>query len=196
MGGSRAEVLLLLLTGIVLLLMVAIIGLFLRMNQLQREVLAVLEPLRPAQPPAGLSPGTQAPAFTLPDLSGRSVSLEALAGQRVLLAFASPHCPACREMYPHLRAFAEEHPDQSLTKEVNDEREVADAGSLRDAGGGSGAGGVLAGDGAAGGGGLWDSTPADGMPLRCLQLLPPRGWMVSCIFADCRSLLWLRGLLL
>jgi len=137
MGGSRAEVLLLLLTGIVLLLMVAIIGLFLRMNQLQREVLAALEPLRPAQPPAGLSPGTQAPAFTLPDLSGRSISLEALAGRKVLLAFASPRCPACREMYPHLRAFAEEHPDQSLT---NDEREVADAGSLRDAGGGGGAG--------------------------------------------------------
>jgi len=121
MGGSRTEVLLLLLTGIVLLLMVAIIGLFLRMNQLQREVLAALEPLRPAQPPAGLSPGTQAPAFTLPDLSGQSVSLEALAGRRVLLAFASPRCPACRE--------------------VNDEREMADAGSLRDAGGGGGAGG-------------------------------------------------------
>jgi methylamine dehydrogenase accessory protein MauD len=114
MGGSRTEVLLLLLTGIVLLLMVAIIGLFLRMNQLQREVLAVLEPLRPAQPPAGLSPGTQAPAFTLPDLSGRSVSLEALAGRRVLLAFASPRCPACREMYPHLRAFAEAHPDVAV----------------------------------------------------------------------------------
>jgi hypothetical protein len=29
---------------------------------------------------------------------------------------------------------------KSLTKEVNDEREVADAGSLRDAGGGGGAG--------------------------------------------------------
>jgi len=114
MGGSRTEVLLLLLTGIVLLLMVAIIGLFLRMNQLQREVLAALEPLRPAQPPAGLSPGTQAPAFTLPDLSGRSVSLEALAGRRVLLAFASPHCPACREMYPHLRAFAEAHPEVAV----------------------------------------------------------------------------------
>jgi len=114
MGGSRTEVLLLLLTGIVLFLMVAIIGLFLRMNQLQREVLAALEPLRPAQPPAGLSPGTQAPAFTLPDLSGRSVSLEALAGRRVLLAFASPHCPACREMYPHLRAFAEEHPEVAV----------------------------------------------------------------------------------
>ena len=114
MGGSRTEVLLLLLTGIVLLLMVAIIGLFLRMNQLQREVLAALESLRPAPQPAGLSPGTQAPLFTFPDLSGRSVSLEALAGRKVLLAFASPHCPACREMYPHLRVFAAAHPEVAV----------------------------------------------------------------------------------
>ena len=94
MGGSRTEGLLLLLTGIVLLLMVAILGLFLRMNQLQREMLAALESLRQAQHLSGLSPGTEAPAFTLPDLSGRSVSLETLAGRKVLLAFASPHCPA------------------------------------------------------------------------------------------------------
>ena len=151
MGGSRTEVLLLLLTGIVLLLMVAIIGLFLRVNQLQREVLAALESLRPAPHLSGLSPGTEAPAFTLPDLSGRSVSLEVLTGRRVLLAFASPRCLACREMYPGIR-FCKNW------EEVNDEREMADAGSPRDAGGGGGAGGGLAGDGAAGGGGPWDPT--------------------------------------
>ncbi len=110
MGGSRTEVLLLLLTGIVLLLMVAIIGLFLRMNQLQREVLVALEPLRRGDRPEGLPVGSRAPSFSLPDLSGRLVSLEDFAGQRLLLVFASPQCPACREMYPHLRAFAEAHP--------------------------------------------------------------------------------------
>ncbi len=51
------------------------------MEQLQREVLAALEPLRQAQSPSGLSPGMRAPAFTLPDLSGQSVSLEAFAGR-------------------------------------------------------------------------------------------------------------------
>ncbi len=52
MGGSRTEVLLLLLVGIVLLLMVALIGLFLRMEQLQREVLAALARCaRPRNPP-------------------------------------------------------------------------------------------------------------------------------------------------
>jgi uncharacterized membrane protein YcfT len=52
MGGSRAEVLLLLLIGIVLLLMVAIIGLFLRMNQLQRKCWPRWNPCaRPSLPP-------------------------------------------------------------------------------------------------------------------------------------------------
>lgn len=114
MSRSRTETLLLLLTGIVLLLMVAIVGLFLRMEQLQREVLAALAPLRPAHSPSGLPSGTKAPAFTLPDLSGQMVSLEALAGQEVLLVFASPHCPACREMYPHLGAFARKHPEVAV----------------------------------------------------------------------------------
>ncbi len=114
MGGSRTEVLLLLLVGIVLLLMVALIGLFLRMEQLQREVLAALAPLRQAPQPSGLPPGTKAPPFTLPDLSGQPVSLDALAGREVLLVFASPRCPACREMYPHLRAFAQKHPEMAV----------------------------------------------------------------------------------
>ncbi|MGC8947585.1 MAG: TlpA family protein disulfide reductase [Anaerolineae bacterium] len=108
------EVLLLLLTGIVLLLMVALIGLFLRMEQLQREVLAALAPLRQAREPSGLPPGMKAPAFALPDLSGQSVSLDALAGQGVLLVFASPRCPACREMYPHLGTFARKHPEVAV----------------------------------------------------------------------------------
>ncbi len=87
MGRSRTEVLLPLLVGIVLLLlMVALIGL-LRMEQLQREVLA---PLRPDQRPSGLPPGTKAPSFALPDLSGQPVSLDALAGREVRLVFASP----------------------------------------------------------------------------------------------------------
>ncbi len=114
MGESRTEVLLLLLTGIVLLLMVAIIGLFLRMNQLQREVLAALKPLRRVERPEGLPVGTRAPSFSLPDLSGRSVSLEDFAARRLLLVFGSPQCPACQEMYPHLRAFAEGHPEVAV----------------------------------------------------------------------------------
>ncbi|MBC8249560.1 MAG: hypothetical protein H8E90_07765 [Anaerolineales bacterium] len=44
MAQPRTETLLLMLMGIVILLMLANVGLFLRMNQLQREVLAALKP--------------------------------------------------------------------------------------------------------------------------------------------------------
>ena len=110
---DHVETLLLMLMGIVILLMVAIIGLFIRMNQLQREVLAALAPLRAGvmQQEMGLEVGAQAPDFTLPDATGQMVSLEDFAGQRVLLAFSSTHCRACMEMYPHLRAFSESQPD-------------------------------------------------------------------------------------
>jgi methylamine dehydrogenase accessory protein MauD len=99
--------------GIVILLMIAIIGLFIRMNQLQSQVLAALAPLRieVAGQEMGLEIGTEAPDFTLPDTAGRMVSLDDFAGRRVLLAFSSPRCPACREMYPHLKAFSEDRED-------------------------------------------------------------------------------------
>lgn len=94
------------LMGVVILLMVGIVGLFLRMNQLQREVLAALEPLQTMQRPQGLEIGTEAPAFTLPDTAGQKVSLSDFAGQRVLLAFSSVRCSHCTAMYPRDRMIA------------------------------------------------------------------------------------------
>jgi methylamine dehydrogenase accessory protein MauD len=113
MTQLRTENLLLMLMAIVILLMVAIIGLFLRMNQLQQEVLGALVSFQASVPEQkmGLEVGAQAPDFTLSDTTGQMVSLEDFAGQRVLLAFSSTHCPACTEMYPHLRAFSESGED-------------------------------------------------------------------------------------
>ena len=114
MAESKTDVLILMLMGIVILLMVTIVGLFLRMNQLQREVLAAVVPLRVEairRDSRGLEVGMQAPDFTLPDAAGQMVSLDDFAGQRVLLAFSSTDCRACTEMYPHLTAFSENRPD-------------------------------------------------------------------------------------
>ena len=110
---TRLEVLLLLLMGIVILLMVAIIGLFIRMNQLQSQVLAAMGSFQAGAigQEMGLEIGTQAPSFTLPNTAGQMVSLDDFAGQWVLLVFSSTHCQACTEMYPHLRAFSESRPD-------------------------------------------------------------------------------------
>lgn len=57
----------------------------------------------------GLQPGTVAPAFALPDLDGRTVSLEAYRGRRVLLVFSDPECGPCEELAPLLARFEREH---------------------------------------------------------------------------------------
>jgi methylamine dehydrogenase accessory protein MauD len=111
MSTDKTDTLLLLLMGIIILLLVANLGLFLRMNQLQSQVIQALQPL---QRPTGLPAGTQAPSFRLADTDGRLVSLPDFAGQRVLLAFSATTCPACQQMYPALRRFHESHPDIAL----------------------------------------------------------------------------------
>lgn len=112
MTKSKIDVLLLMLMTIVILLMAAIVGLFLRMNQLQHALLGALASSQMGAPEErGLEIGTQAPDFALPDVNGATVSLADFAGQRVLLAFSSTHCSACTKMYPHLRAFSEDRED-------------------------------------------------------------------------------------
>jgi len=109
----RLEVLLLLLMGIVILLMVAIIGLFLRMNKLELAVLGTLassQTERPGQE-MGLEIGELSPDFTLLDTEGSTVSLRDFEGRRILLAFSSTQCPACIRMYPHLKTFSESQQD-------------------------------------------------------------------------------------
>src|SRR6185369_9122176 len=56
------------------------------------------------QEPAGLSLGTEAPAFELPDLAGGRQSLAQFHGQPVLLVFFNPDCGFCREFMPKLAA--------------------------------------------------------------------------------------------
>ena len=50
----------------------------------------------------GLKAGTPAPVFQLPDLEGRTISLEEYRGKRVLLFFSDPQCGPCDELAPHL----------------------------------------------------------------------------------------------
>lgn len=112
MTESKTDVLLLMLMGVVILLMAAIIGLFLRMNQLQRTVLRTLASSPSvASAEKGLGIGTEAPDLALPDSNGAMVSLRDFAGQKVLLVFSSTHCSACTEMYSPLRVFSEDRGD-------------------------------------------------------------------------------------
>ncbi len=82
MTETRANVLLLMFMAIIILLMIAIGGLFLRMNQLQGQVLAALSsgPVGAQMQDLGLPVGTVAPDFTLPDLAGKGGAYRRLMG--------------------------------------------------------------------------------------------------------------------
>jgi peroxiredoxin len=50
----------------------------------------------------GLEAGSKAPAFTLPQLDGCMLSLDAFRGQKVLLVFSDPACGPCNQLAPKL----------------------------------------------------------------------------------------------
>lgn len=106
MNKIITEKLFLILIGCVGILFVTNLGLFLRMNQLQIEVIQALQPL---QHPRGLEVGRAAPSFSLPDAEGHIVSLKDYFGKPVLIIFSSTTCPSCKEMYPALKNFSEKY---------------------------------------------------------------------------------------
>src|SRR5439155_1202385 len=57
----------------------------------------------------GLKAGTPAPTFSLPDIHGRTISLEEYRGRRVLLVFTDPHCGPCDQLAPELVRLHREH---------------------------------------------------------------------------------------
>jgi thiol-disulfide isomerase/thioredoxin len=50
----------------------------------------------------GLKPGKKAPEFSLPDVSGKDVSLHDFAGRKVLLVFTQSSCGPCQAVVPEL----------------------------------------------------------------------------------------------
>ena len=110
MSKAKTDTLVILLMGIVILLMLANLGLFLRMNQLQTQIALAIEALQRSEP-TYLPIGTKAPFFNLPDNNGETVSLQDYLGQPIMLIFSSTSCPACKQMYPELKAAYEAYPE-------------------------------------------------------------------------------------
>ncbi len=63
--------------------------------------------------------GYRAPDFTLPDLSGQSVSVSSLRGKPVLLNFWATWCPPCRQEIPELQEFHQTYGDHIVLLGVN-----------------------------------------------------------------------------
>jgi peroxiredoxin len=62
----------------------------------------------------GLKAGTLAPAFSLSDIHGQTVTLASHRGRRVLLVFTDPHCGPCDALAPDLAQFARTGPEHGL----------------------------------------------------------------------------------
>lgn len=62
----------------------------------------------------GLKAGTPAPSFSLPDIYGRTVSLEEYRGRQVLLVFTDPQCGPCDQLAPDLVRLHQEHRGNNL----------------------------------------------------------------------------------
>ena len=68
--------------------------------------------IRPELPPS--AEGSVAPAFVLPDLSGKTVSLSELKGHVVILDFWATWCPPCRREIPDFVNLQNEYGSRGL----------------------------------------------------------------------------------
>ena len=74
---------------------------------------------RPSTKTEGLEVGSPAPAFKLPDLNGRSVSLNQYRGKLVLLDFWATWCGPCRTTMPLLEKLQKEYPNNLVLLAIN-----------------------------------------------------------------------------
>ena len=81
--------------------------LLLRIEALEKQI-GIGEP---APPPPGLPVGSPAPAFRLPGLDGREVSLDDLRAleKPVMLLFIEPNCGPCDALLPEVAGWQREH---------------------------------------------------------------------------------------
>ncbi|WP_437205308.1 thioredoxin family protein [Planctomicrobium sp. SH664] len=61
-----------------------------------------------------LSLGSEAPDFSLPNVDGKTVSLQDFAGKPLLVMFLCNHCPFVIHLQKHLAEFAREFQDKGL----------------------------------------------------------------------------------
>lgn len=107
MNEPKVHILTLMLIILVSVLLVTVIGLYVKVNNLQREMLGISTLPQFSTESVGLELGVMAPFWTLTDIYGETISLQDFTKENVLLVFFSPQCPACIEMIPTIKNISE-----------------------------------------------------------------------------------------
>lgn len=98
------------LTIVIFLMMIMNVGLFVKTTQLQTEVRTAIK--NNQKPIAeGLEKGIKAPPVELYTIDKNLTSVADFLGQKVLLVFTATTCPYCKEVYPVLSSFEQQHPE-------------------------------------------------------------------------------------
>lgn len=82
----------------------------------QNEILDIFKPFKEMANPGqeGLEIGVKAPEFTLPNIKGKTISLNDFNKNKILLVFSSVNCPPCKRIYPILKEFNDKYKDINL----------------------------------------------------------------------------------
>lgn len=104
---------------------------------LLRQVGLLHERIRPVGAlvlPGGPEAGTNAPAFTLPSIDGRQVSIGGVAEREraTLLFFLSPTCPICKTLLPVVKSIAAREGDRLAVVLASDGDEPAQQRMVRE----------------------------------------------------------------
>ncbi len=92
------------------------------------SILVALTWLAFSTPVFAVDAGQVAPAFTLPDREGRTVALDKLRGQVVLVDFWASWCAPCRRSFPWMNEMQQKYGARGLTiVGVNVDKRRADA---------------------------------------------------------------------
>ena len=97
--------------AILVLLVIANLGIFIRITRLENQINEILNPVVVN---VGLDSGTAAPDFVLTNFNNEVVNLSDYRGEKVFLVFSSTDCLYCKEVWPKIKEFQGKFPEVKI----------------------------------------------------------------------------------